>query len=85
MNNLASSPKKLGRPCNGIPTKTVRVREQFAVSGLSNELVFLRDYIHDWQYRSSQAEHSDTSPRWEKLNEFLSEIEELIPIILSAK
>ena len=85
MNNLVSSPKKLGRPCNGIPTKTVRVREQFAVSGLSNELVFLRDYVKDWQYRALQAEHSDTSPRWEKLNEFLSEIEELIPIILSAK
>ena len=56
----------------GSPTKAVRVSQELANN--IDKVQALLALVADWQARQIDEPASDTSPRWERMNEFLEEV-----------
>lgn len=65
--------KRTGRPRTGRTTKVIRVPKDLPDNQALTDIV---EVLREWSDQSNQA--SQTSPRWEKLRQLLSEVDGLL-------
>lgn len=66
-----------GRKSEGRGPKTMPRRVPTEWSDKISQVDGLLAMVQDWRDRLSQTPNSDTSPRWERMREFLQEVDEL--------
>jgi hypothetical protein len=69
--------KGAGRKSEGRPPKTMPRRVPTEWADKISQVDGLLAMIEDWRDRLVQTPGSDTSPRWERMREFLKEVDEL--------
>lgn len=73
--NAGRKPKMMKAPPKTKPCRVTHHQCEFIKSGKLNEL---QNLLYDWKQKMERESGSDTSPRWQRMREFMSEVEDLM-------
>lgn len=73
--NAGRKPLKAKMPPKTKPCRVTYHQCEFVKSG---KLTELQNLLWDWKQKMNREDGSDTSPRWQRMREFMSEVENIL-------
>ena len=73
--NAGRKPLKTKMPAKTKPCRVTHHQCEFIKSG---KLTELQNLLWNWKQKMNREEGSETSPRWQRMREFMSEVEEIL-------